>query len=146
MITNGEKSVLTLVAIDAMFPDQHVGSVFSDLHKDVYGYRPRGITFTDMAEFDAEYARLQVQLEKNMAEEEAQDKIALAAWEEEILKTIDMGANTRDVAIRWLMDKTADEFEGMDPQDVEHFYWKKDISFKDIKRLMLEDHNMKAMW
>jgi len=41
-------------------------SVWSDLHKDVYGFRPRGEPPADLA---AEFARLQAQLEINEAEE-----------------------------------------------------------------------------
>jgi uncharacterized protein YabN with tetrapyrrole methylase and pyrophosphatase domain len=62
--------MLNLRDIDAQFPETHDGSVFSDLHKDVYGFRPRSITFESLADFDAEYERLVVRLGEQMDEED----------------------------------------------------------------------------
>lgn len=45
--------MLTLADIDAMFPETHDGSVYSDLHKEAYGYRPRGVTFESVEHFEA---------------------------------------------------------------------------------------------
>lgn len=44
--------MLTLADIDKMFPETHDGSVFSDLYKDRVGFRPRGITFESLEDFD----------------------------------------------------------------------------------------------
>jgi hypothetical protein len=67
--------MFTLSDIDAQFPKTHDGSVFSDLHKDVYGFRPRGVTFESLEDFDAEYERLVVRLGEQQDEEKiAQDR------------------------------------------------------------------------
>lgn len=42
---------------------------YSDLHKDVYGFRPRNVHFETQEEFDAEYERLCRQLEVVIKEE-----------------------------------------------------------------------------
>lgn len=51
--------------------------VYSDLHKDVYGFRPRNFSFASEAEFTAEFKRLAAQLEVVLDEERA-EKIAAA--------------------------------------------------------------------
>lgn len=51
------------------------GSVFSDLFKDVYGYRPRGnlAQFNSIKEFDAEFDRLSVKLSEQLDEKRVQE-------------------------------------------------------------------------
>lgn len=51
--------------------------VYSDLHKDVYGFRPRNFSFASEAEFTEEFKRLCAQLEVVLDEEHAQ-KVAAA--------------------------------------------------------------------
>lgn len=51
---------MTAVVIDA---------TYSDLHKDVYGFRPRNVHFETQEAFDAEYERLVKQLDVVMDEE-----------------------------------------------------------------------------
>lgn len=63
---------------------------FSDLYKDVYGIRPRGIQPT------AEHiAYLQRELEHQLAEEQAVQQKAVDAC-------MSVGAPSTDVALRWL--------------------------------------------
>lgn len=64
-------------------------SVWSDLHKDVYGFRPRGKTPTE-AELPAEFERLQKELDAVMAEEHwgrLQAQKSLKLYVRECMKT-----------------------------------------------------------
>jgi len=47
---------------------------YSDLHKDVYGFRPRNVHFETQEEFDAEYDRLVRQLAV-VIEDDRRDKV-----------------------------------------------------------------------
>ena len=66
--------MLTLSDIDTA-TNSRDGSVFSDLFKDVYGYRPRGnlAQFNSIKEFDAEFDRLSVKLSELLDEERVQE-------------------------------------------------------------------------
>jgi len=55
---------MTLRDIDNMFPLTHDGSVYADLYKDVYGFRPRGVEFASIQDFDDDYAYLVKKLEE----------------------------------------------------------------------------------
>jgi len=47
------------------------GDIYSDLHKDVYGFRPRYVRFVSLEEFDADFERLVKQLDIQETEEAA---------------------------------------------------------------------------
>jgi hypothetical protein len=76
--------MLTISDIDAMHPDEHLGSVFSDLHKDAYGFRPGHITFRDMADFDEQWARAATQLKVEMEREEHHQAFCRSQFEIEV--------------------------------------------------------------
>jgi len=73
---------------------------YSDLHKDVYGYRPRGMTGWTLQDFQNAIEELQPKLKVVMAEEAA----AVIELESRIATLIKMGASNRDAAIRWIAD------------------------------------------
>lgn len=60
--------MLTLSDINKL-TNSHDGDIYSDLYKDVYGYRPRGHEFHDVADFDREYKCLVKQLSIKIEEE-----------------------------------------------------------------------------
>ena len=66
--------MLTLSDINAA-TNSRDGSVFSDLFKDVYGYRPRGsiAQFNSIEEFDAEFDRLSVKLSEQLDEKRVRE-------------------------------------------------------------------------
>jgi hypothetical protein len=92
-------------------------SVYSDLHKDCYGYRPRDIAFESLVDFEAEFNRLaDVVLPRVMAEEAAAKVVAVEAFERSVVAVMQAVAGaTRADAIRLLMDA-----EGVDG-DVAYF-------------------------
>jgi hypothetical protein len=88
--------------------------LFSDLHKDAMGFRPRGHEFYSASRerkqeiWDSYIDTLNVELERESAERVANS----AAFEKKISDLIDMGAGDRETAIRWLMtsDDEEDDF------------------------------------
>ena len=60
--------MLTLSDINAA-TNSRDGDLYSDLHKDVYGFRPRGVTFASTEEFDADFDRLSQKLDKQIEED-----------------------------------------------------------------------------
>lgn len=130
--------MLTLADIDAMFPNSHSGSVYSDLYKDVYGSRPRGCTFATVAEFDADFEFLVQRLGEEMKREAAEQTRAAEELEQRILDTqaLVVGADRQRA-----MEIIA-EAEGIDAEERE-FYgweileWKLGLKYGHIK-IMLE--------
>lgn len=103
-------------------------SLYSDLHKDVYGFRPSAAarqwaaTCSD-EEFRAEWDSLMRALEYSMAEEKRQEALALNEWNRHIYNLmIDHGVD-RATAIRWDM-----EAEGTGP-DYEYYCWSRGLAY-----------------
>jgi len=86
----------------------------SDLHKDVYGFRPRDVyNFKEMSvsDIEDEIKRLIPELEQVNKEIEEREQSCIQDFEQIISDTIASGANTRVNAIKWLKD--AEEDDGM---------------------------------
>lgn len=76
---------------------------YSDLYKDVYGFRPRDSTiWNDADALSEEISYLCIQLERVMQDEEDRQAIAVADFEQRVTDTIALGAGTREDAIRWI--------------------------------------------
>jgi hypothetical protein len=83
--------------------------IVSDLHKDAYGFRPReGFwnhwNLSTMDEKQAIWDGLLRALEASIKEEEAREAIAVAQFESQVAKNIELGAPSREVAVRWIID------------------------------------------
>ena len=105
-------------------------NVFSDLHKDAYGFRPRGHEFHDATpERKQEIWDLTlVDLDHELEREQAADAKAVALFADRLQQTIDIGAGDRITALRWLT-------EGCD--DFEHFVYEQGILFTNYGRDLL---------
>jgi len=84
-------------------------NTFSDLHKDAYGFRPRG----ENPFWDATPEQKQViwdetcrALEQSIAEEDARKAVATHSFEKSIASLIAKGAGNRATAIRWFIEST----------------------------------------
>lgn len=79
-------------------------SDYSDLYKDVYGFRPRGFTngWNDYQALKDEMEYLYAELARVVEREKAEQAIAVAAFEQRVSETIALGAGTRENAIRWI--------------------------------------------
>lgn len=90
--------------------------LFSDLHKDAYGFRPRQHEFYAASDdrkqqiWDGVVADLEIEME-NSRNAEAQ---AVAAFAARIQETIALGAGDEETAIRWILD--GEEFSLYDYQ------------------------------
>lgn len=72
---------------------------YSDLYKDVYGFRPRGGNIWNDAEaLSEEISYLCIQLERVMQEDADRQAIAVADFEQRVTDS----AGTREDAIRWI--------------------------------------------
>ena len=90
--------------------------VISDLHKDVYGFRPRGMGYSEMSDADlsAEFQNLLDNLEVVMADDARREAAAIAKFEANIASVIASGAGDRATAIRWFRDANRDDWMGDD--------------------------------
>ena len=77
-----------------------------DMHKDAYGFRPRGIdtsTWTE-ADFEAEFKVLGEAIDREEIARKASEAEAVTKFEQHVTNTICMGAGDRATALRWIMD------------------------------------------
>ena len=126
--------MLTLADIDAMFPATHDGSVFSDLYKECYGSRPRGITFESAEAFTREFDRLANDILPAVMDEDAERKaVALQRLEARIADIhAVMPTSTKADIIRYIGD--AENVGG----DLEYLDYKLGVQYGTCKRLTEE--------
>ena len=99
----------------------------SDVHKDAYGFRPRG-QYDDWSVEDlrVELDRLVDYANKVYEEEQIAAEKAADAFDEQILAVQASGAGNREQAIKWLVEADEDAL-----WDIEHFVWKQGFLFTD---------------
>jgi len=113
---------------------------FSDLHKDVYGFRPRGAL---LAEWEDRTPRqkqelwnaLCDELEENTKAEKAAEVIAIEKFEARIQDVKELGAGNRFNALLWMIG--TETFYHI--QDVEHFVWEQGFLFTDYGKQLIKD-------
>jgi len=121
-----------------MFPKTHDGSVFSDLHKDVYGFRPRGITFESMDEFEAEFERLVARLGEKQDEDEIRQAANWKRFNDQIESVQALVANCsvyHAVEIIADADGELDEFKFYGAERLEYTY---DLRYGILKAFLKE--------
>jgi hypothetical protein len=76
---------------------------YSDMYKDAYGVRPRGVdtTLWTESQFEAEFVQLGRTIEANYKEQLASEAKAVERFEAQVTSFIQSGAKTRQTAIRW---------------------------------------------
>lgn len=86
----------------------------SDLHKDAYGFRPRGMKYNEMTtdELSVEFSHLLDALEDTMAEDERREKAAMVSFERTVALNIELGAGDRETAVRWIRESYVDNMYG----------------------------------
>lgn len=111
--------------------------VFSDLHKDVYGFRPRNHRFYDECDEEKQkiWDDLISQLEANMKHEKIAEEKAVAEFKERIEQAQLWGARDYFDALRWITG--CETFYHI--QDVEHFVWEQGILFTDFGKQLVKD-------
>lgn len=90
-------------------------SSMSDLHKAAFGVRPRGIDFESMSLEDLKELYNQWAVIANQVAEEEKDleRQAVQEFEAQIAELIEMGAGSRETAIRWMLE-AHDEIDEQD--------------------------------
>ena len=113
--------------------------LFSDFHKDAYGFRPRGHRFYDADTTPAEKQEIWDAtgraFDRRQAEEAQMEEEALAEFKAQITKVIEAGAGNRINALRWM---TSNE-TFYTSQDIEHWVWKQGILFTDYGRELVKE-------
>lgn len=87
---------------------QVLQSIYSDIHKDLYGFRPRGGSdefWNNMDALRSEIDYLEKRLIVQMEEEKLQQQENIFAFEKFVTKTIQQGAGNRKTALRWIFGK-----------------------------------------
>jgi hypothetical protein len=77
--------------------------VWSDYHKEAYGFRPRsGVPDWTVEQWEEEFTRLGRICESNRVSEQEAEAQAIEETEALLTKLIGMGAQDRTTALRWL--------------------------------------------
>lgn len=91
---------------------QNLLAIYSDMHKDAYGFRPRHL-FTEMSTeeliSDMEYFGKLIDAE--MAQEAIAEKAAIDALEARLASYMEMGAPDRATAMRWELESQGDSIK-----------------------------------
>jgi hypothetical protein len=109
--------------------------LYSDLHKDAYGFRPSEFSnslWSELSPADKqiEWDFLIVKMDERYKEEKLEEDRAIDRFEYWIDNTIESGAANRAQALQWILEGAVIE----DPQlDIEHFEWKMGLPFGYIK-------------
>ena len=113
---------------------------FSDLHKDVYGFRPRGIIMDNWNSIapeqkQARWDQLCAELEANAVFEKEQEAKDVKRFEARVQDVIELGAGNRTNALLWISQ--TETFYHI--QDVEHFVWEQGILFTDYGKQLIKE-------
>jgi hypothetical protein len=101
--------------------------LYSDFHKDAYGFRPRTINVYALTteELEADFARFEQVCADNREEELAAEFEADKAFQTLIANTIQMGAGDEVTALRWIAEGAVEQYG----YDYEHFLWSQGIAY-----------------
>lgn len=127
--------MLTLADINAATNSKD-GDIFSDLHKDVYGFRPRYIRFSSLEAFDAEYERLVGELSVQIDEEKIRQERNFAEFVCRVDGIMGLVKNCFDNAAAVAI---ICEAEGIDDEEMRFYGWESleyrlDLKFGSIKK------------
>jgi len=111
---------------------------YSDMYKDTYGFRPRGITagWTE-ADYEREIDALIPILEASIAEEKERESAAVVCFEKRIVDTIAAGAENRAAAIRWIA--AAENAYNGDTLDFEYLCFLVGVPYGYLKKEEVEN-------
>jgi len=113
--------------------------LFSDYHKDAYGFRPRNHRFYDADTTPAEKQEIWDAtgraFDRRQAEEARREEEALAEFKAQITKVIEAGAGNRINALRWMT--SSETFYSH--QCVEMWVYDQGILFTDYGRELVKE-------
>lgn len=131
--------MLTLSDINAV-TNSRDGDIYSDLHKDVYGFRPRGVTFASTEEFDADFDHLSQKLDKQIEEENALQEIKFKQFTDRVSSMMWMeNVSSREGAIGIIAYKEDISQEEFDLYGLELLEYHLGLKFGSIAKWLSEE-------
>ena len=114
--------------------------LFSDLHKDVYGYRPRGEAIDELnsrtpRQKNELYNALCDELEEITQDDARRGARNVFEFTGEIMDMIELCAKDRETALRWMTQD--DKFYS--EQCVSHWVWSRGILFTEYGKQLVKD-------
>jgi hypothetical protein len=110
---------------DTLTDRENMILLYSDFHKDAYGFRPRTINVYAMTteELQADFDRFSAVCKENAEFEANAEAQAVEAFKAVIKKTILIGAGNEATALRWIAEAASEEYGW----DFEHYLWNQGI-------------------
>lgn len=90
--------------METMTRMEELQSIFWDMYKDAYGFRPRGISthLWDEDKFNREFDFLQNEITRNEQARRAAEEQAAHQFEMRVQSILSCGAKDRAMALRWI--------------------------------------------
>ena len=123
--------MLTLSDINTLTNSKD-GDIYSDLHKDVYGFRPRYAAFTSVEHFDRRYTELCAELSMQIDEDRVRQSANLDKFFERVLQTMELCNCDQVRAIEIIADAEG-ELDALKFYGYERLEWCFDLKFGSIK-------------
>ena len=117
---------MTTSELTKLTPREEMIQIYSDFHKEAYGFRPRGIDYDSMSleDLESDFARFAEVCKTNAETEAKAEAKAIEAFKESVKKTIALGAGNEATALRWIAEAgVADS-----GWDMDFYLWKLGIS------------------
>lgn len=116
--------------------------LYSDIHKDAYGFRPRngGVWDWDRmspAEKQAAWDRMEEKIQEDIDFEKQAAERAAQEFEAEVQSYISLGAGDRETALRWIIQSEDREF--FHEQCVEMMIYNRGFLFTDEGRKVVQE-------
>jgi len=125
--------MLTLADINAA-TNSRDGDIYSDLYKDVYGFRPRYSEFASTEEFDADFEALINMLNRKDAEDAERQVRNLIKFVERVNETMEIVQGADRVRAIEIIAEAEDQLEDMEFYGYERLEWTFNLKFGSIKQ------------
>ena len=117
--------------------------ILSDLHKDAFGYRPSADFWVNWKELSdigkqREWDYMVSVLKRTMEREQEEELTALADFEADLAKIMEIGCCDEKTALAWMTPIEFEENENLNSQDIEHWVWQCGILFTNRGREIVE--------
>lgn len=124
--------MLTLADINTVTNSKD-GDIFSDLYKDVYGFRPRYISFNSVEHFDECYTNLCAELSMHTEAERVRQAANLEKFCDRVLDTMELCNCDQERALE-IIAAAEDELDAYRDYGLERLEWHFDLKFGSIKQ------------
>lgn len=130
--------MLTLSDINTQ-TNSHDGDIYSDLYKDVYGFRPRHARFESIEAFDEDYKFLIERLNEQLDEDRVRQATNLEKFAERVRETMELCNCDQRRAVEIIADAEGelDEYKWYGPERLE---WHFDLKYGSIKQAIFGEY------